>query len=321
MITYARIASVCSVVLMAGTWANAERLVLASASYGKNIIAICDADGTVIWSYKTAGPKSGHAGHHDVQFLDNGNILFHDNWTSIVEMTLDKKVVWTYDSSTMNGNKGKSVDVHAFRRLPNGLTMIAESGVGRIIEVDKDGIIRAEVKLRPGGTQNTRMARKLENGNYLVCAENPGVVTEYNAKSEVVWEYATNTRVYGAIRLRSGNTLIASGSGSSVIEVTGDRKIVWQIKDTVGDTKIALKWTTFLTELENGNFVVGNCHAGEKSPQIFEITRDKKVVWQFNQYETFGNGLACSQVLSDRQSALVRKLLATSPEKGLHKND
>src|SRR5262249_36765646 len=34
--------------------------------------------------------------------LDNGNILFHENWTTIVEMTLDKKVVWTYDSSKRN---------------------------------------------------------------------------------------------------------------------------------------------------------------------------------------------------------------------------
>ncbi len=258
---------------------------------------------------------TGHAGHHDIQFLDNGNILFHENWTTIIEMTLDKKVVWTYDSSTMNGNKGKRVDVHAFRRLPNGLTMIAESGVGRIIEVDKDGKIHAEVKLKPGGTQNTRMARKLDNGNYLVCAENPGVVTEYNAKSEVVWEYPIKTRVYGAIRLRNGNTLIASGGGASVVEVTRDGKVVWEIKDIVPETKIALKWTTFLTELGNGNFIVGNCHAGEKSPQIFEITHDKKVVWQFNQYETFGNGLACSQVLSDEQSALVRKLLAATTGK------
>ena len=46
---------------------------------------------------------------------------------------------------------------------------------------------------------------------------------------------------------------------------------------------------------------------GLKAP--VEITRDKKVVWQFNQYATFGNGLACSQVLDDKQSALVRKLL------------
>lgn len=294
--------------------ADAERLVLASASYGKNIVAICDAEGKILWSHKTAGPKTGHAGHHDIQLLENGNILFHENWTTLIEMTLDKKIVWTYDCSKLNGNQGKAVDVHAFQRLPGGLTMIAESGVGRIIEVDADRKIHAEIKLKPGGTQNTRMARKLANGNYLVCAENPGVVTEYNAKSEVVWEYPIKTRVYGAIRLKSGNTLIASGGGASVVEVTPKGTVVWEIKDAIPDAKITLKWTTSLTELDNGNFIIGNCHAGEKSPQIFEITRAKKVDWQFNQYETFGNGLACSQVLSDQQSALVRKLLAkTNP--------
>lgn len=292
------------------TQAHAERLVLASASYGKNIVAICDADGKILWSHQTAGPKSGHAGHHDLQLLENGNILFHENWTTIIEMTLDKKVVWTYDCSKMNGNQGKRVEVHAFQRLPSGLTMIAESGVGRIIEVDKDGQIHTEVKLQRGGKEHTRMVRKLASGNYLVCAENPGVVTEYNPKSEVVWEYPIKTRVYGAIRLKNGNTLIASGSGNSVVEVTPEGKVVWEIKDAVPGTQITLKWTTFLTELDNGNFMIGNCHAGPSSPQIFEITRDKKVVWQFNQYETFGNGLACSQVLSDEQAKLVRRLLA-----------
>lgn len=300
------------VLASAGTPAFAERLVLASASYGKNVVAICDADGKVLWSHTTAGPKTGHAGHHDVQFLDNGNILYHDNWTTLVEMTLDKKVVWSYDSATSNGNKGKRVEVHAFRRLPNGLTMIAESGVGRIIEVDKTGVLQAEVKLKPGGRQHTRMVRKLDTGNYLVCAENPGVVTEYNGKGEVVWEHPIKTRVYGAIRLKGGNTLIASGGGASVVEVTPKGEVVWEIKDRIPGTEITLKWTTFLTELGNGNVVVGNCHAGEKSPQIFEVTRDKKVVWQFNRYDVFGNGLACSQVLSKEQSALVRKLLKGS---------
>src|SRR5687768_4517943 len=81
---------------------HAERLVLASASYGKNIVAFCDAEGKVLWSHKTAGPKTGHAGHHDIQLLENGNILFHENWTTILEMTLDKKVVWSYDCAKMN---------------------------------------------------------------------------------------------------------------------------------------------------------------------------------------------------------------------------
>src|SRR6266699_7039955 len=107
----ARIIAVFIVVSITGAQAHAERLVLASASYGKNVVAICDADGKILWSHKTAGPKTGHAGHHDIQLLDNGNILFHENWTTVIEMTLDRKVVWTYDSSMMNGNKGKPVDV------------------------------------------------------------------------------------------------------------------------------------------------------------------------------------------------------------------
>ena len=60
---------------------QAERLVLVSASYGKNILAICDAKGDVLWSHKTAGRARGHSGHHDVHLLPNGNILYHDSWT------------------------------------------------------------------------------------------------------------------------------------------------------------------------------------------------------------------------------------------------
>jgi hypothetical protein len=52
-----------------------DRLVLVGASYGKNVLAICETDGTVIWKHDTAGPQTkGHAGHHDVHFLPNGNI-------------------------------------------------------------------------------------------------------------------------------------------------------------------------------------------------------------------------------------------------------
>ncbi|MGY8651015.1 MAG: PQQ-binding-like beta-propeller repeat protein, partial [Verrucomicrobiia bacterium] len=144
--------------------AHAERLVLVGASYGKNILAITDAKGEVIWSHKTAGPQRGHTGHHDVHLLPNGNILFHDTWTTLKEITLAKKVVWTYDSAKQNGNAGKRVDVHAFARLKNGNTMIVESGVGRVIEVDKKGKLVHQFPLKKGGTQNTRWARHTPKG-------------------------------------------------------------------------------------------------------------------------------------------------------------
>ena len=118
--------SLALTLLLTAVAAKAERLVLVSASYGKNILAITDRNGDVLWSHKTAGPQQGHTGHHDVHLLPNGNILYHDSWTKLTEMTLAKEVVWTYDSATMNGNKGKRVDVHAFARLKNGNTSIVE---------------------------------------------------------------------------------------------------------------------------------------------------------------------------------------------------
>ncbi|MFT4546276.1 MAG: hypothetical protein ACI8XO_002653 [Verrucomicrobiales bacterium] len=290
--------------------ADEDRLILVGASYGKNVVAICDSEGKVLWKHDTAGPEQGHTGHHDVHLLPNGNILFHDTWTKTQEITLDKKVVWEYESAKANGNEGKRVDVHAFKRFADGSTMIAESGVGRFLHVDKDGKKIKEVAMGEGGRKSTRLVRMLDNGHYLSCAENPGVVTEYDKDGKVVWEYATNTRVYGAIRLKNGNTLIATGSGNSVIEVSPEKEVVWDITKKVPDTEIDLGWTTCLQEMPNGNLIIGNCHAGDKNPQVFEITKDKKVVWEFDEWELVGNGLACWQVLDAEQSKMVRKKLA-----------
>ena len=114
-------------------------MILLGVSYGKNIVAICEMDGSVLWKHDTAGPQRGHTGHHDIHLLDNGNILFHDTWTKTQEITLDRKVVWEYESARENGNEGRRVDVHAFKRYADGSTMIAESGVGRFLHVAKDG--------------------------------------------------------------------------------------------------------------------------------------------------------------------------------------
>ena len=92
--------------------------------------------------------------------LENGNVLFHDDWDVVKEMKLDGTVVWSYTSS----------EVHAFTRLTNGNTMIAESGTGRIITVDQKGKVISETPLGKDGREKTRQAEVLENGNYLVCA-------------------------------------------------------------------------------------------------------------------------------------------------------
>ena len=274
----------------------------------KGHVAIVSAQGDVEWETPTK------ADVHDLWLLPDGNVLFLYASAKVVEMNPAKQVVWEYEARPKN-DKVKRVEVHAFQRLADGLTMIAESGNGRIVEVDRSGKIVHEVPLaleRPDPHRDTRLVRKLETGNYLVCHEGDGKVREYDRQGKVVWSYTLDlggrprldghgpeghgVEVFGAVRLANGNTLIAGGNNNRVIEVTPGGKIVWSIeqRELPG---ITLAWVTTLHVLLNGNVIVGNCHAGPENPQLFEVTRDKKVVWTFRDFKTFGNGLAVAHVL------------------------
>jgi hypothetical protein len=145
-----------------------------------------------------------------------------------------------------------------------------------------------------------------------VAHENDAAVREYDPEGKVVWEYAVplfgkerkdghgpeafGNQVFSALRLPGGNTLIATGNGHSILEVTPGKEIVWSVhqNDLPG---ITLAWVTTLQALPNGNLIFGNCHAGPGNPQIIEITRDKKVVWSFKDFQNFGDALSNSRVL------------------------
>jgi len=283
-------------------------LIAADSSTGR--VAVIDADNKIVWEHKI-GPL------HDLHMLENGHVLMQLDWTRVVEIDpATDKIIWEYNSATAGGNQGKPVEVHAFQRLADGNTMIAESGPARIIEVTPDGQIVATVALQvehPHPHRDTRLVRKLESGNFLVCHEGDGTVREYAPDGKTAWEYVVpmfgrleadghgpesfGNKCFSAIRLENGNTLIGTGNGHSVIEVTPEKEIVWKLEpDELPGIELA--WITSIQQLPGGNIVIGNCHAGPNNPQIIEIDRDKKVVWQFRDFERFGNSLTNSQILS-----------------------
>ncbi|HEV7406834.1 MAG TPA: PQQ-binding-like beta-propeller repeat protein [Chthoniobacteraceae bacterium] len=273
-------------------------------------LAIVGADGKLEWEIRIGSI-------HDAQVLPNGNVLLQQGWTKVQEVTPGKEVVWEYDAA--KANAGQRVEVHAFQRLDNGATMIAESGPARIIEVDKAGAVQQEVKLKvdhPSAHSDTRLVRKLASGNYLVAQESDGFVREYDAAGKVVWEYevplfdkpkkgghgpeAWGNSVFSATRLANGNTLIGAGNGHSVLEVTPAKEIVWKVEqnDLPG---ITLAWVTRVERLPNGNTLIGNCHAGPENPQLIEITPDKKVVWSWKDFTNFGNSTPVVAVLGEKK--------------------
>lgn len=277
---------------------------------GNGKLAIVDEAGKTAWEMPW-GPI------HDLHVLENGHILVQQGAATVAEIDPEtKQVVWSYDSAQANGNAEKKVEVHAFQPLTDGQLMIAESGPARIIEIDRDGKLLKEVKLKvnsPSTHSDTRLVRKLKSGHYLVCHENDGCVREYDAAGKVVWEYevplfeqerrgghgpeAFGNQTFAAVRLASGNTLIATGNGHSILEVTPQKEIVWKVAQH-DLPKITLAWVTTLEVLPSGNYVIGNCHAGRGQPLLIELdSKTKKVVWTFDQFDRFGNSVSNSQLL------------------------
>jgi outer membrane protein assembly factor BamB len=283
----------------------------AVAIQGNGKLAILAADGSTEWEMPWQGV-------HDIHLLPSGNIMVQQGGAKVVEIDRQtKQIVWQYDSATQNGNEGKKIEVHAFQPLENGSVMIAETTAMRIIEVDRTGKLLKSIAMQvdnPHPHTDTRLVRKLANGNYLACHEGDGVIREYAGDNgDVVWEFevpmfgresapghgpeAFGNKAFSAVRLPNGNTLIATGNGHSVIEVTHDKEVIWEVKqnDLPG---IVLAWVTTLEVLENGNYVIGNCHAGPGNPLLIELNpKTKEVVWTLDRFDDFGNSVSNTQIL------------------------
>lgn len=146
-----------------------------------------------------------------------------------------QELVWSYKLDPRNKELGTA------NRLPNGNTLIVERGdLPRILEVNPDGKTVVEVPLQPE-TDNvhmqTRMARKLSNGNYLVPHLLACKVKEYSPAGKVVNVIATDIAELGgpeaenwpftAIRIPNGNTLVNLTHGNKSVEFAPDGSVAW----------------------------------------------------------------------------------------------
>ena len=247
---------------------------------GPSFTGILGEDGKELWN-------AGRGGARDGFVLPSGNILIA--WgNEVKEFTRDKKVVFHYIKSKENKEIGTA------QRLKNGNTLITELGAKpRLMEVDSKGKVVLSIALKPetnNAHMQTRMARKLPNGDYLAPHLLAFKVKQYNAKGEVVAEIKTDLPELGgrkarnwpftAIRLDNGNTLVTLTNGNKVVEFDKAGKVVWKV------TNADLPGEPFADpcgahRLPNGNTVIGSYGARKGPVKIFEVTRDKKLVWKY----------------------------------------
>ena len=263
---------------------------------------IVDASGKATWKYPAVT--------RDGYILPNGNLLLTLSKTkaypggAVVEVTRDQKVIWEY--------KGTQTEVNTAVLLDNGNVMLTEAGdKPRLLEVARDGSIKVEIPLGCQITNHhmqSRMARKLPNGHYLVPQEK--TVREYDAAGKVVWERKSpeselDNRSFCCLRNAAGHTLISLTLGNHIIEVDASGKIVWELRD--GDLPgVPVNRTTALSWLPNGNIVFSNYAARAPQAKLVEITRDKKIVWSY--LDTSNQGIHEFQLLDEAGKPLTEVL-------------
>jgi hypothetical protein len=251
---------------------------------GPEFTGIIGEKGEEIWN-------SGKPGARDGYVLPNGNVLIC--WADQVsEFDKNKEVIFTYSKSSPEMELGTAV------RLDNGNTLITESGKSpRLVEVDSKGNIAVSVPLEPE-TDNihmqTRMARKLKNGNYLVPHLLAFAVKEYTPQGKVVKTFKTDLPELGgreaenwpftAIRLKNGNTLVNLTHGNKTVELDKDGKVVWKITNDDFEQK-PFRDPCGGQRLPNGNTVIASYGAPGDAIKLFEITKDKKMVWSYGDHK------------------------------------
>ena len=233
----------------------------------------------------------------DGSVLRNGNILFSANNVA-KEMTRDMKVVWRYALAKPNKELG------TVWRLANGNTLVVERGPKpRLLEITKDGIVAIEVPLKPetdNGHMQTRMARKLANGNYLVPHLLAFKVKEYKPDGTVVNEIKTDLAELGgraaenwpftAIRLINGNTVVNLTHGNKTVEFDAKGRVAWRVDNSHVAGRFADPCGG--QRLPNGNTVISSY--AQRNPakvRVFEVNPEKEVVWELFHTGTNAHGI------------------------------
>jgi outer membrane protein assembly factor BamB len=240
---------------------------------GDQRVMVLSTTGQVEWEYPTKLA-------HDVWMLPNGHVLFADGET-VTEVTREKQVVFQYRAAEQKGGA-----TYSCQRLADGKTLAGENSTGRVLELDATGQIAFTLQTSPskvGEHHNLRMTRKLDNGHYLVCHSGAGVVKEYTAQGEVVWQVKpAGALAFAALRTPQGDTLISSLDQIEEFDAQGKKTWSCSVQEIPGTKPRNL---TGLQWLANGHVVAG-CYQGYKDGEGFgllEISREKQLVWGYSQ--------------------------------------
>lgn len=277
-------------------------------AFGKQTYLV-DETGDKVWTY----PHSTRDGY---RLADGRTILTLSKSKqypggAVIELSLDgtETLIWEGTQSEVNGTHPTESDTF----------VITEAGKQpRLLEIDRTGKVLVEFPLQCQ-TKNhhlqTRMARKLDDGTYLVPHLLDFAVVQYDAAGKIIRQFDTtvpgdsdrsiHSWPFTAIRHGDGRTLVCCTNGNRVIDLDANGNIAWQLTndDLPGSW---LQDPCGGQVLPNGNVVIA-CYAGGRkdpeAPKLFEITPDKQVVWTYRDGQK--TGIHHFQILTTNGTSLT----------------
>jgi hypothetical protein len=176
--------------------------------------------------------------------------------------------------------------------LPDGSVLVAECFMSRLVIVGRDGKVVNELPVKSTPkvmSHQFRGVRRSADGHFWVCLMDEKKVVELDAEGAQLREIPLDGHPGGIVKLPNDHLLISVWDKTEIIEFDANLKPVWRIgvNELPGNP---LRIPMGIHRLANGNTVIGN-YIGHgftgKQPMLFEITSDKKVVWEFADHARF----------------------------------
>ncbi len=264
-------------------------------------------DGKVAWHYsiplRTAA--GGIQEFDDATLLSNGNVIF-SCMSGAAMISPEKDILWQYPAPP-------GTEIHSIQSIGGNRVLIMRNGnpAQAMIfntasnKLEKEIAIPTPVKGTHGQFRHIRMTPA---GTLLVPHLGEGKVVEYDLEGKVLWSVEAPSP-WHAVRLRSGNTLIAGDRSRYAREVNPKGETVWEFTPAdapdynLGNIQTAQR-------LANGNtvlccWIAGNNKTAEwpGTVQVLEVTTEKKIIWALSSWKDPDLGPATSIQLLDEPGA------------------
>ncbi len=244
-------------------------------------VEVFDKNGNTEWLYADDGELS------DAWILPDGGAVFSfsrrkEDEAGVARLDNRQQLVWEY-----RVQKGR--DNHSCQPLPHGGFLVGETAPDGawMVELDRMGKELKRVKVLESTADfhhAFRQVRKTPQGTYLGTIMKENKTYEWDGSGNLLRTFPNG--VYVAIRLPNGNTLTGgkdAGPGSGpVVEFDRRGEVVWRLD--AKDLPFQMNMVCGLQRLPNGNTVVSNVwhgkHTDKSAPMLYEVTPDKKVVWE-----------------------------------------